>query len=331
MAPLLLLSVFAGAVIAGYAYSGRSKTPAAGGAMPQLPPAPPTTIPTIPLAPPAGAPSIAPPIAPPSTSRPIVPASALFPGTWKPYRFERTRTGFQHDHVNLNDPSVARWQPMIFGAATVWAPRMGVPLDQLVRFAVAWEGVESGGNVCAVGDKYQLHAGAPKEIGLWQIYNPSDFRELGISPAELLAYCVRPAPGDKPNTSKMNPQRLSRPLTDIEAARHVEIGMRFIHMKREYALGFMHDAGIAWPATSIDTWRMTKLVHGLPVIVNTGIAQVARRLGRPPSSWAEFRATYETINPRAVYKPGAKKQDGYWRALQNAEWTGGHVQPFANA
>lgn len=333
MAPLLLLGIFTGAIIAGYAYRGRQKT--------QEEPTPPLPVPprqlpspgqsfatgaaqgfSIPSAPPAGAPPIAPTPA-------VIPAwSTPSSGAFTPYVFERTRTGFVHDRVNLNHPQIARWQPMIYGAATVWAPRMGVPVDQLARFAIAWLGVESGGNICATGDKLKVipPGNAPREVGLFQLYNPSDFKKLGIDPLELVAYCVRPAKDVK------NPQKLSRQPSEVEKARHIEIGMRFLDLERDYALRYMNASGVTWPADSIDTWKMTKLVHGLPVIVNTGLAQVTRKLGRAPASWSEFRATYETINPRAIYNPKKdhRKQDGYWRALQNAEWVGDRVAPFTN-
>lgn len=256
-------------------------------------------------------------------------------------------TSVPHPHwpnINLRDPAVQQWVAPIYGAAVVWGPRIHVDINQLSDFATAWLAIESGGNICAVGNKYATvpPGGAPREIGLWQIYNPDDFKKLGLDPTELVAYCVRPAPGQK------NPQQTSRQVTPAEKARHVDIGMQFIADKYAYAAHYLGASGVRWPTVSQDTWRMVKAVHGLPVLVNTGLAQVTHKLGRAPSSWAEYRSVYETINPRAKYDPRkddphsgidpatgkpfyGEEQDGYYRALNNAEWTGGQVRTMATS
>ena len=226
--------------------------------------------------------------------------------------------------VDVENPNVQRWQPDVYGAAVVFAPLMHTDIAQLVQFALAWMAIESGGNPCAVGNPYATvaPAGAPREIGLWQIYNPDDVKALGIDPMELVAYCVRPAPGEK------NPQRLAAPMTAQQKARAVTIGLQFLKLKKTYADHYLTASHVQWPAGGVDHWRMIKAVHALPVLVSTGLGQVTKKLGRAPISWQEYRSTYETINPRAKYNPDLKsygEQDGYFRALENAEWTGQQV------
>ncbi len=211
-------------------------------------------------------------------------------------------------NLNLKDATITQWEPFVKIAAVV----AQVPW----QFANAWLAIESGGNACAVGNKTTVvpPANFPREIGLWQIYNPDDFKALGVNPSELCAYCVRPLPGQP------NPQKLLRQMTSAEIGRVMGVGMKLINLKRKDAEHYMTLAGVKWPDTSPDFWRMVKLPHALPSILNTGLGQVVKKLGRPPNNWAEFRSVYGTINPRSLIKT-----DGYFRAMQNAEWTGGQV------
>jgi len=237
----------------------------------------------------------------------------------------------RHDQIDLTSAQIARWRPQLQGAAVVLAPMMHAEIDQLVQFGLAWIGIESGGNPCAVGNRTKVipPANAPQEIGLWQIYNPDDFKELGVDPLELVAYCVRPKPGT------VNPQKLSKVMTPEQVAKHVVVGLRMIGKKRTYAGRYLMASGVRWPTRSPDYWRMVKAVHALPVLVSSGIAAVTKKLGRAPASWAEYRSTYERINPRARFDIAKEKrgedQDVYYRALENAEWTGGQVAGPANA
>lgn len=218
--------------------------------------------------------------------------------------------------VNLNDPSITRWSPYVTLAASAF--------DIPVSFAMAWIGVESTGNPCSVGEKTVTGPdGYPQEVGLFQIYNPDDFNQLGAKASELCEYCVIPPPGTP------NPERLSKTMTDEQIGRHIGLGISLIILKREYAQKYMDLNKVAWDRNGPDYWRMVKLVHALPSIVNTGLGQVVQLLGRAPQSWNEFRQTYEKVNPKAkfnttLFKLG-KSQSVWYRALDNAEWTGGHV------
>ncbi len=242
-----------------------------------------------------------------------------------------TRTSLTSNYqINLASPQIAQWLPHLKAAAVIFGPAMHADIDQLVSFGLAWMGIESGGNPCAVGNRKLTvpPGGAPQEIGLFQIYNPDDFKELGVDPLELVAYCVRPVPGLN------NPQKLAQPMTPEQIGKHIVTGMQMIGKKHAYAGRYLAAAGAQWPTHSQDYWRMVKAVHALPVLVNTGLGQVAKKLGRAPLSWAEYRAVYETINPRAKFDPAkaqrGEDQDGYYRALENAEWTGGQVVGLSN-
>lgn len=319
MGPGFFLLIAAASIAAGVIWQGRHGKPEHAGRPPALPPPAPPIIPPAAPAPAAPAPAAA------TAPRGRMPIPVISNYDSLPID---AQTGVPTHMVNLNDPMIARWHPLVYGSAVVWGPRMHADYKQLTQFAMAWLGIESGGNECAVGNKYTVvpPGNAPREIGLWQIYNPDDFKKLGIDPLELVSYCVRPAAGQP------NPQKLAHPTTDAQKARHVDIGMQVIADKRAYADHYLGASGVRWPNDSPDHWRMVKAVHALPVLANTAIAQVTKRLGRAPSSWHEYRSTYEAINHRARYVPGKPRgeQDGYWRALENAEWTGGQVSPLPN-
>jgi hypothetical protein len=251
---------------------------------------------------------------------------------------------------NLNDPQIAQWRPFVGIAAVTASLDMNVNAVVLASFAMAWIGIESGGNVCDVGSSTATGPdGCPREIELFQIFNPDDLRALGATAAELVAYCVHPGAGphEHPDTnnndggfldgSQPNPKRLAGGpaamataiLTSAQIDRHLALGMALIKLKRAAADHYMAVADVRWPTTGKDYWRMVKLYHALPPIVKNGLGLVAHKLGRAPVAWAEFRATYEQINSRAKFDPAKAaaglEQDIYYRALDNAEWTGGQI------
>lgn len=267
------------------------------------------------LAPPANvyAPPLSPVAAPPATGGPM---SYQFPPSGDP-----VLDAYRRRHApDESSPQVAQWDPIVIAKAIL----AGVPFP----FARAYLAAESGGNPCAVGELTATGPdGSPKEIGLFQVYNPDDFKALGVKPSELVAYCVRPAPGQK------NPQKLARPMTAAEMERHVDVGIANILRQKSFADHYLAAAGYTWHPDTPDYWSAVKLVHALPVEENPGFSQVAHHLGRAPISWREFRTTYELIQPRARFNAAKaqahpeQEQDGYFRALDNAEWTGMHVRP----
>jgi hypothetical protein len=317
---LIAILAAAAAIGTGIALRGRSAHAAT------LPPPRPTPAPPYPGDPFAHShPVFTPPVPP---ARSVNPRSSASMPTTPPTSLPIT-IDTPHIHLPMTHDTY-RWQPHFYGAAVVLGPLFRIDVGQYVQAAIAWTRIESDGNICAVGNKYVTvpPGGAPREIGLVQIYNPDDFKELGVDPLELVAYCVRPAPGQK------NPQKLAHELTPEQIGRHVTVSLEFIKNKYLYAGRYLAASRVPWPATSVDYWRMTKAAHGLPVLVSAGIAQVTKRLGRPPTSWREYRSTYELINPRAKFSQAkhdaGEDQDGYFRALENAEWTGQQITPFSN-
>jgi hypothetical protein len=260
-------------------------------------------------------------------------------------RGPRTSAGMSTIRVDENDPQLTRWAPIVIPLAVA----AKIP----PAFVMAWAGIESAGNAAAVGSRTATGPdGAPREIGLFQMLNPSDFAPLGVSPLELVAYCVRPGAGPKlhptgdtdahgvfhpdggyADGSLYNQQLLARPMTPAEQLRHVKVGIDFIRGKRAYADRYLMASGITWPTNGPDYWSAVKLAHALPSIVNPGFAQVTHALGHPPTSWREFRSTYEKLYPAAAFDPTKAErgleQNILYRCLENAEWTGARVQGAA--
>lgn len=215
--------------------------------------------------------------------------------------------------INIKSPGLASWEPVI----KVITAEEKIPW----QFAMAWIAVESSGNACAIGNKDAKGPdGNPREMGIAQLYNPDDLKRFGVTGKELRAYCV-------PGT-----QKLSRPLTPEEIGRQVRLAIELMKHSARQSAHYLTDAGIHWSTTGKDYWRAVKLWHALPVIPKYGFVSVSRKLGHPPATWTEFRRGYEAVNPRARYNPlkDRRNQDGYWRALQNAEETGAFVPDLVN-
>jgi hypothetical protein len=182
-----------------------------------------------------------------------------------------------------------------------------------------WFMMESDGAPCAFGTPGAKGPdGQPLEIGLGQIYNPDDFKLLGltargVAPAAFRAYC---APGS---------QHRTRLLT----AKEMEDQVRYtVLAKIDYSMG-VADHQIAkydlrWPIA--DYWALVKAVHGWPPILNTGLPGVVKKLGRPPKSWSEFRQALgmdvmvkdENVGSK-TYGQMIPKYPQWHRGLNNAE------------
>ena len=205
----------------------------------------------------------------------------------------------------------------------VWDPivqALAIPEAIPVRFVKAWMDAESGGNPCAVGSiTAKGPDGNPREMGLFQLYNPDDLKRVGVTGSELRAYCV-------PGT-----QRVSRKLTPAEMTTQVRAGIQLIKLSRSSAIAAIAKVGADF-GRGPDFWRFVKLAHALPALLNPGIVVVTKTLGRPPRDWAEFRKTAENIQWNSLdpaYANIAKYQDAgrFPAILDNAEKTGGVVPP----
>lgn len=150
------------------------------------------------------------------------------------------------------------------------------------RIAMQWLTIESGGNPCEFGEPGAKGPdGEPLELGLGQIYNPDDFKKLGltshgITPSAFRSYC---APNTQHRTRKLTPKEME------DQVRYTLLA------KIDSSMGVADRAvstyGLHWPMA--DYWKLVKSVHAWPPILNTGLPAVVKKLGRAPSRWSEFR------------------------------------------
>ena len=196
----------------------------------------------------------------------------------------------------------------------------GVPLE----FALKWIEVESGGNPCAIGSvKSKGPDGYPREIGLVQLWNPDDFDALGIKPAQLRSAC-----GTGATRSEL--QACARPLSSDEMLLHAQTSVKFIVRAHVRAASALQSVGASWGGR--DPWMLTKLVHALPGLVTGGLSAVAKHLGKPPSSWNEFRDTLaDVVLPKNTEEyrwddDPTHKLGAFGKLLHNAQETGAVVK-----
>ncbi len=152
--------------------------------------------------------------------------------------------------------SVERWrEPLLMEAP-----------DLPISFLLAWLKHESGGNPCSVGIP-------GVEAGMFQTFHPADDR-FGATFAQLRAGCTG-----------------STTTGTINAAAQVKSGANYVRSKRDAARAHLARVGANWSESSPDFWAMVKQEHALPCVAIDLLPLVARKLGRAPASWAEFRAT----------------------------------------
>lgn len=204
------------------------------------------------------------------------------------------------------------WEPIIAALA--------VPAGIPIVYAMKHADIESMGNPCAIGERNKFGLdGCPQEFGIGQVYNSPDYYKhlddgKGITSGKSRrAYCKYP-------------QTVIRPLTAEEMREQAQDLIDIIKMSRAQVDHYMVINGITWGAR--DYWRCVKMYHALPSLVHDGLAMVKTRLGLPPNDWAEFRRTFVQIKPSAGYDASKPKdqQSAFYRALQNAEETGGVVK-----
>jgi hypothetical protein len=193
-----------------------------------------------------------------------------------------------------------------------------------IPFAIAAITEESGGNPCEIGNPEQYGPdGNPREMGIYQFYNPDDLQLLKIPGHNLRAYCN---PNKVPYKTKdgrtiMGPSKeVIRPLTAAEMGEQGKATIDKIVHDRNYAGGYAAASGVRWPMEGVDFWRLVKLVHGLPGIVSSGLANVHAHLGRPTSSWSEFRHLIESGTVHCDDETEKYRgDDGYGWIFNNAE------------
>lgn len=197
-------------------------------------------------------------------------------------------------------------------------------------FAMKWGDMESGWNPCSVGNPGQLGPdGQPAEIGLGQLYNPDDFRAFGQTPSKFRAYAPAAGPlaaqynaaKTAHDTAGMNAaaramQSRTRALSDMEMADQVrwtllaKIDQGVKNADRVVATYSLSHWSVP------DYWKLVKAPHALPAILGNGMPAVVKKLGRAPSSWAEFRRVL-----------GMEGNHQWVRALDACEACGDAVAP----
>jgi hypothetical protein len=165
-------------------------------------------------------------------------------------------------------PAVERWRRLVIELAN------GINVD----FLLTWIQHESGGNPCATGIPN-------KETGLFQSYHPHDDRH-GATFEALRAACL---PGK---------QTAHRPLTEAEERLQVSAGIALVRACMKAAMSTLKAIGAQW--STRDRYCLTKLVHALPAYVYRFPKAFADRHGRPPASWAEFRAWVRSLSDDEV-------------------------------
>jgi hypothetical protein len=209
---------------------------------------------------------------------------------------ESTSTTPTETSAPVRPYTVESWGPLVTKLAG----------DIPVAFVQAWNTKESGGNPCAFGSaNAQGPDGNPLEMGLGQLYNPDDFQALGIDAGSWRAYC------------EAGTQNVTRDLTADECTSQVTGLVGLINRCRTAARKY----NPGWSESSADFWRLVKLNHALPGLLQ-GMTAVTKQLGRAPNDWAEFRATVVTVT---LDSETMKYSSNFDKELDNAETTGGAV------
>lgn len=181
--------------------------------------------------------------------------------------------------------------------AIVLAPRVAIAKIPL-QFALDSITEESGGNPCAIGNpsQYGPDGVLPREMGIYQFYNPDDLKFLHVDGHDLRAYC-NPNKVQYANGVMGPSQEVIRELTPEELSQQADMTVGKINRDRAVAASVLHGVGATWPAEGagqVDFWRAVKLVHGLPGILGSGMPAFKAKYGHAPKSWVEFRRAIES-------------------------------------
>lgn len=208
-------------------------------------------------------------------------------------------------------PSVEQWR----GTFMQQAP------DYPIVFLLNYLDKESKGLACATGFKGEKHRdGFYKfEAGIGQNYFQAPTREAldhvrvhGVSLAELRAPCEG--------------QKQIRPLTDDEKQKNAHAFLEDVRAFRATAHQQLAAAGIDWPESGDDFWKLVKLQHGLPCVPKSFLTAAAQ--AGHAATFADFRAFVNAL-PHDRYT-ALTKEGRCWPAMEKF-FGAGTATALANA
>jgi hypothetical protein len=156
-------------------------------------------------------------------------------------------------------------------------------------FLLAWIQRESNGDPCSYTS---LH-----ESGIFQLMPPDNTNTAGTTEAALRSMC---SGGSGSQT---------RQMTDAEIKEQVVSGLQYVRAMRDQAQTKLDAAGVDWPQSSPDFWKVVKLQHAYPGPTAGWLLAATTALGRPPQSWDEMVSN-------------GIPQGAYQSVLANADWVG---------
>lgn len=222
------------------------------------------------------------------------------------------------------------WRPIVIPIAS----EKGIPIEFLMK----WIDVESGGQPCAVGNKFASYDNGvhPLEAGLVQLYGPDDYKLTGADPTAIRAYCkpkyLAPTGGKgadgKPLMAMAFSQECSRPLTPAEMGEAVRYSAAKVLADAQRASQILASVGSQWSHFSPDYWKFVKLQHALPGLAKA-ISYTKLVLGYAPKTWSEYRTTVMLDSVQEMIKEHDpltwKYREGFANDLENADKTGSVV------
>lgn len=184
-----------------------------------------------------------------------------------------------------------------------WITPLATAAKMSPAFIQSWIRVESGGKPCAWGKATSVGPdGYPREQGIGQFYNPDDFTRYGIKSGAFRVYCI-------PGT-----QECSRPLTNLEMAAQAKAMMDLVVHCRDVAGNALASVKANWNGK--DVYTLTKLVHGLPGLVKSGMTLITAKAKRAPRDWQEYKAM---IRETKMDSGTEKYRSEFDRLFANAE------------
>ena len=163
--------------------------------------------------------------------------------------------------------------------------------------------------------------GGPTEVGIFQLFFPSDAK-YGATLDGLRALCRK--------SKTQNPRDISW-LTEADLDMQVGAGIRKLLAARDVVRRVFAQNDVRWPEASFDFGSAVKQIHATPAVITELLPKITRRDGAPPESWSDLRQKVMSF-PADQMGPGLRR---LWNApskhrlanrledtLRNAEFVG---------